>query len=99
RRIERSARGAQAQEQPRSYKSWALNDDHPKLFRGQVAGRPTPSFTGKWCREKGRTVDVHMRRARRADGEVMWRATLPAGWADSRADERAQLNREEGEGQ
>src|SRR2546428_14124557 len=49
-----AARGEHRRKNGRgSYKSWALNDDHPKLFRGQAAGRPTPSFTEKWSREKG----------------------------------------------
>jgi len=41
----------------------------------------------------GLTVDVHMRRARRADDDVMWRATLQTVWDDIPEDERARLNR------
>src|SRR5947199_9478631 len=58
--------------------------------------RPTCSWTEIPCRD-GRTVDVHMRRARRADDEVMWRATLQTVWDDIPADERAHLNREKWE--
>src|SRR3989441_12904709 len=41
----------------------------------------------------GLTVDVHMRRARRADDDVMWRATLQTVWDDVPEDERARLDR------
>jgi len=42
-------------------------------------------------------VDVHMRRARRADDEVIWQATLQTVWDDIPADERARLKREKWE--
>src|SRR5437016_5585102 len=45
----------------------------------------------------GRTMDVRMRRARRADDDVMWRATLQTVWDDIPADERARLNRDKWE--
>ena len=67
---------------------------------GFAAGRPggpTPSLTGRRCREEGSTVDVQMRRARRADDEVLWQATLQTVWDDIPADERARLNREKWE--
>ena len=41
----------------------------------------------------GLTVDVQMRRARRSDDDVMWRATLQTVWDDIPEDERARLNR------
>src|SRR5947199_9923004 len=46
----------------------------------------------------GLTVDVHMRRARRADDDVMWRATLQTVWDDIPEDERARLDRGKWEG-
>src|SRR2546427_12534499 len=45
----------------------------------------------------GLTLDVHMRRARRADDQVMGRATLQTVWDDIPSDERARLNREKWE--
>jgi len=42
-------------------------------------------------------MDVRMRRARRADDDVMWRATLQTVWDDIPADERARLNRDKWE--
>src|SRR2546427_9884722 len=47
--------------------------------------------------KRGLTLDVHMRRARRADEEGMWRATLQTVWDDIPSDERARLNREKRE--
>src|SRR5256886_15901978 len=41
----------------------------------------------------GLTVDVQMRRARRSDDDVMWRATLQTVWDDIPEDERARLDR------
>src|SRR5438094_2153340 len=54
---------------------------------------PTSSFSARPCREMGLTVDVHMRRARRADDDMMWRATLQTVWDDIPEDERARLDR------
>src|SRR2546422_11428320 len=54
---------------------------------------PTSSFSARPCREMGLTVDVHMRRAQRADDDTMWRATLQTGWDDIPEDERARLDR------
>jgi GNAT superfamily N-acetyltransferase len=52
---------------------------------------------GKSVAKRGSTVDVQMRRARRADDEIMWRATLQTVWDDIPADEQARLNREKWE--
>src|SRR6059036_4180379 len=54
---------------------------------------PTSSFSARPCREMGLTVDVHMRRAQRADDDMMWRATLQTVWDDIPEDERARLDR------
>src|SRR2546426_3849524 len=54
---------------------------------------PTSSFSARPCREMGLTVDVHMRRAQRADDDTMWRATLQTVWDDIPEDERARLDR------
>src|SRR5947199_9811846 len=53
----------------------------------------TSSFSARACREMGLTVDAHMRRAQRADDDMMWRATLQTVWDDIPEDERARLDR------
>lgn len=92
-----AARGEHKRNNDRgSYKSWAMNGDGPNFVstRSSQWGGPTSSFTGRPCHEMGLTVDVHMRRARRADVDVMWRATLQTVWDDIPEDERARLNRD-----
>src|SRR5947199_9081276 len=41
----------------------------------------------------GLTVDVRMRRAQRADDDMMWRANLQTVWDDIPEDERSRLDR------
>src|SRR3989442_1149399 len=65
-----------------------LSRRRPRKWAG-----PTSSFSARPCREMGLTVDVHMRRARRADDDMMWRATLQTVWDDIPEDERARVDR------
>ena len=91
-----AARGEHERNNDRgSYKSWAMNDEGPNFVATPSPKweGPTSSFSGRPCRGMGLPVDVHMRRARRADDDVMWRATLQTVWDDIPEDERAQLDR------
>src|SRR5207249_1883882 len=68
-----------------------LSRRRPRKWAG-----PTSSFSARPCREMGLTVDVHMRRAQRADDDMMWRATLQTVWDDIPEDERAVGSRQVG---
>ncbi|TLZ94103.1 MAG: GNAT family N-acetyltransferase [Methanobacteriota archaeon] len=74
-----------------AYKIWPTNDGRGN--QGHGSG-PTHSSTTAVHREGGATMDLRMRKGRRADLPIIWPATLQTAWDDLPEDERKGLDRQ-----
>ena len=66
---------------------------HQGRYRSLERGEPTSSSTAEAVPPERVSVDVRMRKARRADYDVLWQATLQTVWDDIPEEERPHLDR------
>src|SRR5207237_5301 len=74
-----------------AYKIWPTNDGRGNQGHGSW---PTHSSATAVHREGGATMDLRMRKGRRADLPIIWPATLQTAWDDLPEDERKGLDRQ-----
>ena len=74
-----------------AYKIWPTNDGRGNQGHGSW---PTHSSATAVHREDGATMDLRMRKGRRADLPIIWPATLQTAWDDLPEDERKGLDRQ-----